>query len=309
MLMVSINDTAAFEGPLYVKNAHPMFVGAGSPYLDSANVERSVGLNLNYSSIYINRSSDDWSYMIDLEALITELRIKELVYDNLQFSVSIPYIYYYDGALDEYLADFHDTFNFADYGRSERPHNDFLFEVRKNDDLLIEGENGRYALGDILIEGKEILYNKGVLVSLKGFFDIPTGDANNGYGNGSMDWGFSLLADKRIGRGVMLYGNLGIAFADTYEANEDINLNDYYFGGAGFEWMYSRTTSVLAQLFVSSSPYDSGIREIDGTGTILSLGSKHLVSKKVVLEWSFSEDLNTTGAPDFMFTFGGTYKY
>ncbi len=309
VFITSVNGVDAFEGPLYVKNSHPMFIGIGSPHLDSAMVEKSVGLSFNYSSIYLNKSSDDWSFIIDLEALITELRVKELVYDNLEFSVSVPFIYYYEGFLDEYLADFHSAFNFGDYGRSERPHNDFLFEVREKGDLLIEGENGRLSIGDILIEAKEILYDKGALISLKGFLDIPTGDANNGYGNGSMDWGFSLLADKPIGRGVMLYGNFGIVFADKYKANENIELDNYFFGGAGFEWMFSRTTSILAQLFVSESPYDTGIREIDGTGSILSFGSKHQIGKNFVLEWSFTEDINTTGAPDFIFVLGGTYKY
>ncbi len=65
-----------------------MFIGIGSPYLDSAMVEKSVGLSFNYSSIYLNKSSDDWSFIIDLEAFITELRVKELVYDNLYSALS-----------------------------------------------------------------------------------------------------------------------------------------------------------------------------------------------------------------------------
>ncbi len=53
-----------------------------------------------------------------------------------RFSVLIPVF------MDDLLRSYHNAFGFPDYGRSNRPDNEFLYEVSRNAVLVIKGESG-----------------------------------------------------------------------------------------------------------------------------------------------------------------------
>ncbi len=79
--------------------------------------------------------------------------------------------------------------------------------------------------------------------------------------------------------------------------------------GAAAEWALSKNFEVLGQFLVQTSPFpDTGIAEIDRTGVILTLGGRYAFGRNS-LELSFTEDLNTTGAPDFTFQLGFKHKF
>jgi hypothetical protein len=287
-----------------------MFLGIGNPMIESARVDQSFDMFLTYSSTYHVDRSSDWSVGIDLETLIIDMRFKKVIDDKLELSLEVPVISHNAGFMDGFLEWYHDSFGFDDYGRSDRRNDDFLFKIRHNGNPVVEGEPGELAFGDVRIGGKGILYANDPIISLNGFIDIPTGDADRGYGNGSYDWGFSLLIDKTLGESFMVYTNVGYVVTDTYDAKEDIDMKDFMFGGLGAEWMYSPNVSLYAQLYVQGSAYeDIGVREIDDSVSILSFGGKYRMRKNLTLEFSFSEDPNTAGAPDFMVGFGTSYKY
>lgn len=287
-----------------------MFLGIGNPMIESARVDQGLDLFLTYSSTYHVDRSSDWSVAIDLETLIIDLRFKKVIDDKLELSLDVPLISHNDGFMDGFLDWYHNSFGFDDYGRSYRRNDDFLLKIGHNGDLVVEGKPGELAFGDVRIGGKEILYAKDPVISLNGFVDIPTGDADRGYGNGSYDWGLSLLIDKTMGESLLIYINVGYVVTDTYDAKECIDMKDFMFGGLGAEWMYSPNVSLYAQLYVQGSSYeDIGVREIDDSVSILSFGGKYRLRKNLTLEFSFSEDPNTAGAPDFMAVFGTSYRY
>ena len=300
----------AFQGPLYIRNSHPMFVGTGSPVLESAQIRESFDVDLTYSSTYLVRNSGEWSFNIDLEALITDLRLNKVVGNRLELGLDLPLIDYYGGILDGMLKSYHDTFGFSDYGRGLRPDNEFLFQVNHNGLTVVEGKSGGVSLGDIKISAREVLSANDPVISMNAFLELPTGDADKGYGSGGYEWGMTLLMDKTLGRSLMAYTNLGIVFADKYRGRGGIDLRNYLFGGLGIEWMYTRNLSLYTQFFIQDTPFEkTGIREMDEPGSILSFGAKYLVSRDFALELSFSEDPNTAGAPDFMVSLGSSYKY
>ncbi|HDH02003.1 MAG TPA: DUF3187 family protein, partial [Nitrospirae bacterium] len=133
---------------------------------------------------------------------------------------------------------------------------------------------------------------------------------DGGYGNGSLDTSVALLVNKGIGDSVMTYFNAGAVFTDSFRAEETIDLEDYLYGAAGVEWLYSGTLSLNTQFFIQGSPFrNTGIRTIDEVATILSFGGRYRINPGRFLEFSFSEDTNTAGAPDFMFGLGYRYKF
>jgi len=300
----------AFQGPLYTRNSHPLFVGMGNPALESAGLQQFNSVCFTYASTYLVDGNDEWDFNIDLESFIMDIRMKRIVDKELEVSLTIPVISYNDGVLDGLLAEYHDAFGLNDYGRDRRPDNEFLFNVSRRGRILIDGEAGRMAVGDIKLELKQILYSGDTSISFAGFVDFPTGNADHGYGNGNFDWGLALYMDQPLGQTTMLYVNAGYAFSESYEGREEINLRNYLFGSAGIEWVYSRTLSLYTQFVIQGSPYeDTGMREVDGTVSILTFGSRHITGKNSIVEFSFSEDTNTAGAPDFTVSLSSIYMF
>lgn len=287
-------------GPLTVSNSHPLFAFVGEPPFLSARPESAVLIHLNYSSTYLAGRSAQWDAHIDLETFLLEFSVSQVLGESTEVSMNIPVVSYNSGFLDGFLEWYHSTFGFSDYGRSFRPHNEFLFSVRRGGEAVVEGSPGEIALGDIRLGVKQELFQGPFAVSLFGHLELPTGNAERGYGSGGYDGGLSLLADADLPWSLTLYLNAGMVFTGTWKARKDVSLRDYPWAATGLKWRYSDNLSALVQVVVKASPYDTGIGALDDSSTLLTLGGRYAVSRKTWVEISLSEDPSISGAPDFM---------
>jgi hypothetical protein len=310
VVLPSVVLAGDFEGPLHIKNSHPLFLAMGSPELLSAKTGNSASVGLTYASTYMPDRSQAWSFGVDLETAVLDLRLKKVLANGLEVSIDLPLISNNSGVLDGPLASYHNAFGFPDYGRSERPKNEFLFQVTRNGKTVIQGENGGISLGDIRLGIKKELYSGGPLISLQGFVNLPTGDPDTGYGSGRVNGGASVLLNKALNSTVMAYFNAGFGIIDTLAAQESVKLKNYLYGGAGVEWALSGKWRLNAQFFAQQSPLrTTGVRDIDTTSSLLSLGGRYRVGKQSAIGISLTEDPSTAGAPDFMVALDYTYHF
>ena len=201
--------------------------------------------------------------------------------------------------MDGFLNSYHNAFGFSDYGRSERPDNQFLYKITGKGKLIIRGENGRTGIGDIRVSLKTPLLRGDPAVSMQGSLELPSGDAGTGYGNGSVDAGFAVFIDKNIGDNFRTYLNFGLIFPGDLNSHEKINLKDYFYGGAAVEAVFWEKIGLIGQLFVQGSPFpETDISLVDRTAVLLSFGGRYY-SGKNTFDLSLTEDPNTAGAPDF----------
>ena len=238
-----------------------------------------------------------------MEVSELNLRLKKNIRDFLEIGVDIPIVSFNSGFMDGFLRSYHKAFGFPDYGRSSRPDNEFLYDVRRGGALIVEGESGRIAVGDIRVSIKKPVLGSDPAISIQGDLELPTGDATNGFGNGSIDAGLAILFDKKLSEKVNTYLNIGAVFPGDLKGNETIELKDYIFGGAGVEACLWKNLSLLGQVLIQGSPYPkTDIPAVDRTAVLLSLGGRYF-SGKNSFELSFTEDPNTSGAPDFTMNF------
>jgi hypothetical protein len=88
-----------------------------------------------------------------------------------------------------------------------------------------------------------------------------------------------------------------------------VDLRPYYYLGVAGEWTVWKDLAVLGQVMAQTSPYpETGISAVDRPGVVLSLGGRYSFGANA-LEFSFTEDLNTTAAPDFIFQLGFKHKF
>ncbi len=259
-----------------------------------------MSYSLSHSSTYTVEDSDEWDINLDMEITELNFRYKRMVRDLFEFNLDVPVLIFGGGFMDSPLEDYHDTFGFNDYGRSNRPHNEFLYEVRRDGDMVIEGKSGT-RMGDIRLAAKRALISSdSYTLSVKGDVEIPVSDAKKGYSNGSVDAGISILLDKKISDRTMTYWNLGVVFPGDVRGHERVDLDNFLHGGAA-------VLSLLLQLQGHSGIYpDTEISAVDGTAVLIAFGGRYHTGKGKSFEFSLTEDLNTTGAPDFIINF--TYK-
>jgi hypothetical protein len=299
-LFTPYQEAFPFEGPLQLRNQFPPFLIADPPYLENASYDNYFSASLSYSSTFMVRNSDKWSVNIDLETTELNLRYKRVVADFIELGVDLPILSFNSGFMDDFLESYHDTFGFSDYGRSGRPENQFLYELKKDGDIVIKGRSGRIGIGDIRLTAKKAVLKGDPCMSVTANIEFPTGQASAGFGNGSIDGGVAILIDKNLGEKVKTYFNFGAVFPGDLEGNEVVGLRNFLYGGAGIEVAPWKSFSLLGQVMFQSSPFQkTGISSMDRVSALLALGARYS-SGKNSLELSLTEDPNTAGAPDFV---------
>ncbi len=293
---------SAFDGPLRTKNQFPLFMHLDSPVFESAATVNALSSTLFYSTVFMNKQSLQWKAQLDMEIAELNLRYTRQISSLFEMGVEIPILALTSGFMDPFLSTYHSAFGFANYGRESRPSDSFLYEVQRGDKVIIRGKDNGIGLGDIKLSAKKILYEMDPLISIKAEVELPTGAALKGYGSGSLDGGFSLLIDKRLSENIMSYYNGGVIFPGKLRALETISLNTSVYGGMGLEAQISREFSLLGQVTVQTSSFPkTEIGNIDRTGVLFTLGGRYVKGKENY-EFSFTEDLNTAGAPDVTIT-------
>ncbi|MDH5769499.1 MAG: DUF3187 family protein, partial [Nitrospirota bacterium] len=261
----------SFNGPLQVKNQFPLFLHINQPYLESASTENSFSVNLSHSTINLVRNSSEWSMGLDMEITELAFRFKKNIQDFIELGVDVPFLSFNSGFMDGFINSYHETFGFPDYGRSNRPTNTFLYEVRRNGFLVIKGESGNIGIGDIRLFAKKVILNGDPSISLKGDVELPTGNAKKGYGNGSIDAGIAALIDKKLSEIFKAYLNVGVIFPGDLKGHETVKLKTFMYGGAGIESALWKNLSLLGQVLVQGSPYPkTAIPSVDRTSVLLS---------------------------------------
>jgi hypothetical protein len=301
-----LSTASSFEGPLQVNNLYPIFLHADQQYLDKAAAENSMSYSLSHSSTYTVQSSGEWDIDLDMEVTELNFRYKRIIKDVIEFDMDLPVLIIGGGFMDGFLESYHSTFGLPDYGRSQRPNNEFLYEVRRDGALIIAGKSG-ISLGDIrLALKKPLITSDGFVLSIKGDIELPVGNARKGYGNGSLDAGLSLLLDKKITDRIITYVNFGAVFPGDVRGHEKLDLKNFYCGGLGIEADAGDGLSFLVQLQGQSSIYpQTDLLAVDRDSYLLIIGGRYTIGKSNY-DLSLTEDINTSGAPDFILNL--TYK-
>ncbi len=305
----------AFSGPLQVKNQFPIFIHANQPYLERAMPETSFSASLSHSSVFTVQNSGEW--VIDMDMEITELnvRYKHYIKSIGEVGVDLPFVAFSHGFLDGFLESYHDLISDPDpYGRSVRTRDSFLYEIRQGEftGLLAErgsGSQGNTAvvlgrtgtgLGDIHLTLKRpLIVSDNYRLSIKGDLELPTGDAKEGYGNGSTDAGISFLYDRKLSDKVMSYWNISAVFPGDVDGYGNIDLSNFVHGGSAIEIDILQRWDMLFQLQVQSPVYpETDLLAIDWTAYLLAFGCRYYNGSNSI-EFSITEDINSSGAPDF----------
>ncbi|MEK6742209.1 MAG: DUF3187 family protein [Nitrospirota bacterium] len=299
----------SFDGPLQARNQFPLFLPLALPFLESAAARDSASVSVNHSSVYVTEYSPNWTVNMDLELTELAVRLKKRIGDRTEIGLDVPFLRFTEGFLDRPLEGYHDVLRAKDYGRHERPHNEFLYELTRNGLPIIKAESDTSGIGDTRLTLKREVTRGFPLVSVMGSLEFPTGDAKAGYGNGSYDGSLAVLVDIDFGKTYRGYGNAGAVFPGALKGYQTVPMRTYYYGGFGIEAAWWDHFSIIVQTLVASSPYpNTGIRQVDWPGMLLTFGGRYSCGPGS-FEFSLSEDPDTAGAPDFILNVTGKINF
>ncbi len=310
-------DTAhcADMGPLHAQQRYPLYLMFLTPEPDSPRlIEKGrfmASLSVDYTSIYIDETSEEWSALMDMEMTVVELSLTYGITNRFNITLAMPWISQNDGFLDGPLETYHDFFGFPNYGREDGPVNKFGYHISVDDDNWFDARSGGLHLGESVVSVKMQLtstgHHQGLSSSLLVALKIPTGDEDHGFGSGRSDQSLVLLNQYRV-LPFMLYLNPGVVLLSDPETHgADIHVNHMMTLLAGIEYNFSETLSLMGQFnFVTSPFHNTGIDQMDQDSLELALGFALSMSRDMRFEFAFSEDLTRT-APDF--TVHGALRY
>jgi len=300
------SEDAPAPEPLHIRNAFPPFLGLTPPSLAGARPGNGLGFHLTYASTHLVQRSPLWSFAVDQETAVLDFVFRRSFSRIFEFSLQLPVIAGQSGFLDGALEDYHELFGFPDYGRSLRPLNRFLYQIHREGEMILQGRSGM-GLGDlgVHVKGRFPGTVGGMVVAGLAFVDLPTGDTGRGAGNGNVDGGAALILEASFSDRLSLVLNGGFFIPGDLDWMRRISLKPYGYGGADLAWQAFSKGTIHLQVFAQGSPYpETGIREIDDPSVILAVGGRLRLAKRLDLQFSFSEDPSTAGAPDFMVSGG-----
>ena len=136
LVVGTANVHAAERGPLRVQNRYPLYILFLTPVPDTPMLiepgQWQISLNADYTSVYINEQSRDWSVLMDMEMTILDLGLAYGLTPRLNIALRGNWISMQAGFLDGPLGTYHEIFGFPDYGRPDRPMDEFGYHLTVN---------------------------------------------------------------------------------------------------------------------------------------------------------------------------------
>jgi hypothetical protein len=184
-------------GPLQATNRLPLYLLFLKPRPVRVEVpaqgELEATLATEYSTTFFNHHNDQWDVLMDMEMLVTELSLVYSLTSKIALRLDLPFVSMGDGFLDGFLENYHDAIGVSNYGREERPKDDYAYRIIKDDRLWIQGEQETLQIADVTASVQyELMKTRGdlkmsncILMRLK----LPVGDPDRGLGSGAFDFG------------------------------------------------------------------------------------------------------------------------
>ena len=264
--------------PLPLRNMYPPMMRFLDPVPDSALRDYSdwdVGLHQHLSSIY---QADQWpasQLLADMELSVTDLMVRKALTEDMDLSVQLSLLRPFNGVLDQLVKDVHKILGVPSSGRQFRANNAFGYYFRPGSPGGWQGKN-RWEMGNAVVSlRKQLLEGDGWAVAGLASVKASTASSSRGFGSGKPDVGAGAVASFAGERWFMHVEAWAIyTFARDVAATAlpGISYHPYSRGSATLGWKYSDQLALIVQGQGGSSPYSSGIRQLDKPPLIYSFG-------------------------------------
>ena len=272
-----------------------------------------VRLELAETASIYNDNTPPINVTVKFETLRSGLFLRYGATDKLELGLEVPVLYRYQGFMNGAITATERATTGESPARAAFRNSNFLFNVNRNGQTIMNGGPGAMGLGDTTLMSKYQLLIEGAsmpAVSLRGAVKLPTGDQSAFFGSGSPDFGLGLAAEKLVAGRWLLYANVtGVVPTGTIAG---FGLQPTLSGLAAIEYLWSENLSITTHFDYYSSPFSgTGSPVFDQGVTESVLGFSYRVVPRFLWQVYAVENLDfiTGSAADFTVSTVLTYRF
>jgi hypothetical protein len=291
LILVSARTAFADEGnitvPLHVRNLYPPIMMFFDPVPDSAlrNYNNwDISLDQHLANIY---QFNQWPLdrlLVDTELYVADVTVRKSFLSDFELSLRFTLLRPYNGFLDQMIKEIHKLLQAPPAGRLSRPNNTFAYYFRPGAGAGWQGRNS-WAIGDSVLSLRKQLFTGdywGIagLAALK----LPTGVKHLGWSSGQPDLAIGTVASLQAANWFSHVELWGIyPFAKSVPGTKFLPKRvtpytlgwDYHLfmrGSVALGWKSSDHLSLILQVQGGTSPYSSGLLQLDSDILLISFG-------------------------------------
>lgn len=293
------------EEPLQLSNREPLSQIFALPPMRSGEV-LSADTTLWRGAIdiannFVRAQRDGENLLLDGESQRYELGVRRGIGANWELGVTVPWISYNGGVLDNFIEDWHRLWGLPNGGRPDYPTHQLNFMYQRDGRTELDMHAAESGFGDVQVSAAYQLFNAGQdAVALSAQINLPTGDADKLTGSGAASAGFALAAthSRWLDLPLTVTGNAGALWLPRGDVLADQQKQAAWFASGEINWAVAQDWRLKAQLQAHSALYDSALRTLGSTSAQLLLGGSVRLSQRWLLDAGVGEDIAVDTAPD-----------
>jgi hypothetical protein len=270
-------------------------------------------LQTAYANTYQNGHSATEDVVFDSEISHTSLSARRGLGPATDLEVELAVTYATDGFLDELVEEYHKILGLPSEGRKNRPLNSYEMDARHEGKLAYQLDGNELGFGDLPVVLTHAFVEETAdtpTIAGRVGVEIPTGSESKGFGNGELDYGGGVLAEKSFGRwtttAAVDYVVTGTSH--TFET-AGVSAHDNLDLQLGLEYRWNdRVSLLLGTVYESPVTRDMPVKEIDGDILSVDLGFTWDLGKHSRLLFDFGEDAIAKAGPDFTLMAAWSYS-
>lgn len=303
--------------PLLVRNQHPAQLTVLHPGARGTTPAQAgageAALLVDVTNLWLLSDSGPDRITLDGDLVRAALRMRVGLGAGLDVQVELPVIHAGPGALDPFVEGWHQFFGSPDNDRSDNPRKDYRVDARVNrgGNLVsaYELERNGVRLGDVPVLLTWFPWSNlagGFSLGVRGGVELPTGDEEDGTGNGGVDASVGAVAGwNGHGISVFAWGDHTWVHQADRARDADLDYPDVISAGVGTEVGVHPRVALLSQIQWEQSV----LRELDQSNAerdqvILWLGARARLAERLSLDLAVGEDLVRKISPDVQFHAG-----
>jgi len=286
-------------GPIPVVNQSPIQLLFLQPIPDRAEVlpggRKALGLNTAVTNTLVSKSSGNYSGIVDMEMVRTELDFRAGIHPRLELGISLAVAYSYGGVMDRSIRDVEDFFGDPRKARIEEDPGGYEYQVKKGGETFIGGRKRSSGIGNLAFRikgkiGEESTYSP--CLSARLALKLPIGHDDRALGTGKPDLGIGVLLQKEI-KGLNVYLNADLIFPGDAFDQVGVSVHQFYSFVVGGEYTLTPQFSVVPQFRYTSRPFrNTGLDMLDRRIYDFMLGVNYRTNRGIFIQVGGVEDFH-----------------
>jgi hypothetical protein len=245
------------------------------------------------------------------ESLIADAETRELRFiaqrsfaDHYALRLELPYRHTSAGSLDGFIDRWHDIFGLPEGARPSLPEDALRLFYRRDGSVRLDSSSAAMqGLGDVSIElGRTLISTQESAVTGWIGLKLPTGDAEDFTGSGSVDVDVTIAAQRRFAGRWQVFGQVAGTWLGDGDRLVELQRNWMWSASAGVSARAIGSLTLTLQVDAHSAVFDSDL-DFLGDAVALSIGGTYRFASDWQLALSVSEDIAVETTSDVVFLF------